>query len=144
MLHREVDIRAGFDLVSVPEVADALARFGDRYVSRVFTSDEALYCRAALGMAAAERFAARFAAKEAALKVLMPAGRWGNWREIEVRRQKSGRCDLVLHGDAAALAAARGVARLSLSMSHDGDRAAAFVIAQISRPRRADRRSHHD
>jgi holo-[acyl-carrier protein] synthase len=118
----------------VAEVADALARFGDRYVRRVFTPHEAAYCRAAVGRATAARFAVRFAAKEAALKALQPARYWADWRAIEVRRHKSGRCALVLHGAAASLAARRGIQHLALSMSHDGDRAAAVVVALRASP----------
>ena len=57
----------------------------------------------------AERFAARFAAKEAALKALRPDTTAIDWRSIEVRRHASGWCDVVLHGEAAALAARQGI-----------------------------------
>ena len=117
------------DLVSVAEVAAALDRFGDRYVRRIFTEQEAAYCRAARGAAAAARFAARFAAKEAAVKALQPDGPWADWRAIEVRRHRTGRCTLILRREAASLADRRGINHLSLSMSHDGNRAAAFVAA---------------
>jgi holo-[acyl-carrier protein] synthase len=119
----------GFDIVSVPEVAESLARFGDRYVHRIFTRREAHYCLAAAPAAAAARFAARFAAKEAAVKALQPESHWTDWRAIEVRRHKSGRCALVLRGAAALLASRRGIQDFALSMSHDGDRAAAIVVA---------------
>jgi holo-[acyl-carrier protein] synthase len=113
----------------VVEVAAALDRFGDRYVRRAYTAHEAAYCRAAAGAVTAARFAVRFAAKEAALKALQPACQWTDWRAIEVRRHKSGRCTLALHGKAASLASRRGIQHLALSMSHDGDHAAAIVIA---------------
>jgi holo-[acyl-carrier protein] synthase len=117
------------DVVSIPEVAASLERFGDRYIRRVFTRREASFCRAAAPRAAAARFAARFAAKEAAVKALQPDGQWTDWRAIEVRRHKTGRCTLVLRGEAALLACRRGIQDLALSMSHDGDRAAAIVVA---------------
>jgi holo-[acyl-carrier protein] synthase len=126
-------VSVGIDVVCVAEVADALHRFGDRYIQRTFTADEAAYCRAAAQPVAAARFAARFAAKEAALKALQPDRRWTDWRAIEVRRRKSGECALVLHGDAASLAARRGIDRLVLSMSHEGHLAAAIVVA-VSAP----------
>jgi holo-[acyl-carrier protein] synthase len=122
-------LSVGIDVASVAEVASAVRRFGDRYVRRVFTPAEAAYCRAATGAAAAQRFAARFAAKEAAVKVLQPDSPWSDWRAIEVRRHKSGRCALVLHGRAAALAAAHGFEHLAVSISHDGNHAAAIVVA---------------
>jgi holo-[acyl-carrier protein] synthase len=126
----QIRLCVGLDVVDVAEVAASLERFQDRYVSRLFTADEAAYCRAGLGSASAARFAARFAAKEATVKALQPEGPWADWRAIEVRRRKSGSCVLVLHREAAALARRRGIQRLALSMSHDGDRAAAIVVGQ--------------
>lgn len=124
-----VPYSVGLDLVSIPDVAATLARFGDRYVTRTFTADEAAYCLAAAAPVVAERLAARFAAKEAALKALQPDHPWADWRTIEVRRQPSGRCELVLHGAAKRLASRREISRLILSMSHEGDCAAAIVVA---------------
>jgi holo-[acyl-carrier protein] synthase len=129
----------GIDVVSVAEVATALSRFGDRYVRRAFTAQEAAYCQAAAGRAAAARFAARFAAKEATVKTLRPQQRWVDWTAIEVRRCRSGRCALLLHRRAAALAARHGIEHLELSMSHDGDRAVAIVVAlRQSGPKKTD------
>jgi len=127
-------VSVGLDVVSIAEVAASLDRFGDHYVLRVFTTREASYCRAGVPATAAARFAVRFAAKEAAIKALQPDHHWADWRAIEVRRHKSGRCTLVLHGEAAALASRRRVQNLALSMSHDGDRAAAVVVAVRARP----------
>jgi holo-[acyl-carrier protein] synthase len=127
-------LSVGVDVVSVAEVSNALDRFGDRYVRRTFTTDEAAYCRAAPGRTAAERFAVRFAAKEAAVKALQPRRRWTDWSAIEVHRYKSGRCALVLRREAASLAGRRGIERLELSMSHDGDHAVAVVVALRTAP----------
>jgi holo-[acyl-carrier protein] synthase len=121
--------RVGLDLISVAEVAASLERFGDRYTRRVYTPEEVRYCRSASGAAASARFAARFAAKEAVVKALGPAREWTRWRDIEVRRHRSGRCTLVLHGQAAVLARRRGIRGFSLSLTHDGDHAAAIVLA---------------
>jgi holo-[acyl-carrier protein] synthase len=117
------------DVVSVAEVAAALDRFGDRYVRRGFTAHEAAYCRSSAGRTAAERFAVRFAAKEAAVKALQPGRRWADWTAVEVHRYKSGRCALILRREAASLASRRGIEHLELSMSHDGDHAVAVVVA---------------
>jgi len=124
-----VRLCVGVDIASVAEVAAALDRFGERYVARLFTAHEAAYCDIATGAARAARFAVRFAAKEAAVKALQPERPWADWRAIEVRRRASGRCSLVLHRDAASLARRRGIRSLALSMSHDGDHAAAVVVA---------------
>lgn len=123
-------LRVGVDLTSVNEVAESLARFGDRYASRVFTPAESAYCRAASGRRMASRFAARFAAKEATLKVLRPETPWIEWRTIEVYRHGSGWCEIVLHGEAASLAARRGVRALALSITHAADVVAAVVVGQ--------------
>jgi holo-[acyl-carrier protein] synthase len=129
----QIRLSVGVDVVTVAEVAASLARFRERYVRRLFTAHEAEYCEAAVGVVSAARFAARFAAKEATLKALQPTHPWAQWRAIEVRRDRSGRCALVLHREAAALARRRGIHSLALSMSHDGDRAAAIVVALRAR-----------
>ena len=126
-------IHLGVDLISVKEVSRSLERFGERYIRRVFTSREAAYCRAGIGPVAAARFAVRFAAKEATLKALRPEDPSGDWRSIEVRRHDpSGWCDVVLHGEMAALAVHQGIETLALSMSHDEDHAIAVVVAQAA------------
>ena len=125
----------GVDVVAVAHVAAAVSRFGERYVARVFTSQEATYCRAAAAPIAAARLAARFAAKEATVKALAPDERWTAWRDIEVKRGRTGRCTLRLHGAAARLAARRGIGRLLLSMTHEADVAAAVVVALPSTSR---------
>jgi holo-[acyl-carrier protein] synthase len=143
---RPGSLRVGVDIISVREVSRSLERFGDRYVRRVFTTDEADYCRAANGSAAAARFAVRFAAKEATLKALRPEAMSFDWRSIEVRRHASGRCEIVLHGEAAAVAACQGIETLALSMSHDRTHAAAVVVAQAvsAGHREARDASRHD
>jgi holo-[acyl-carrier protein] synthase len=126
-------IHVGTDVVSVNEISRSLERFGERYVRRIFTPREAAYCRSAVGRSVAERFAARFAAKEAVLKALRLGDLSVEWRSIEVLRHASGWCDVVLHGEAAALAARRGIDTLSLSMSHDADCAIAVAVAQATK-----------
>jgi len=129
--HRPSSLRVGVDLVRVADVAASLARFGDRYAARLFTSDERAYCRED-ETRAAERFAARFAAKEATLKVLRPTEYDGiDWRSIEVRRLDEGACEIVLHGEALSLAYRGGIDELSISMSHEADYATATVVARI-------------
>jgi holo-[acyl-carrier protein] synthase len=119
--------RVGIDLTSVGEVERSLAELGDRYLDRLFTPHEIETCRTSRGVLA-DSLAARFAAKEATVKVLRPRENRPTWREIEVRRLASGACDLVLHGTASALAAAGGIQDWSLSMSHEGGMAVAIVL----------------
>ena len=124
-------LRVGVDLVRVADVAASLARFGDRYAARVYTPDECAYCRADSSQSA-QRFAARFAAKEATLKVLRPAADDGvAWQSIEVRQLTEGACEVHLHGEALSLARRVGVAELSVSMSHEQEYATATVVARL-------------
>jgi holo-[acyl-carrier protein] synthase len=124
----------GVDLVDVSEVLGSIERFGDRYVRRIFTDDEIDYCRSRAPSLADQgmRFAARFAAKEATIKVLRTEAR-PDFRSIEVRRSKVGWCDLVLHGAAREMAEQAGIEGLSLSMSHEPRYATAVVVARRSR-----------
>jgi holo-[acyl-carrier protein] synthase len=119
-------MRVGTDLVRVHEVAASITRFGDRYLRRVYTDHELTSCGGE-----PSRLAARFAAKEATIKVLRPADARPDWRAIEVRRHASGACDLHLSGTAAAQASAAGITSLAVSLSHEGDLATAVVIATV-------------
>ncbi len=92
-------LRVGIDLVQLSRVAESLATFGDRFLTRVFTTDEVAYATAAPAETV-PRLAARLAAKEAAKKALSTEGI--GWRDIEVRRAPSGAPSLRLHGGAAA------------------------------------------
>jgi holo-[acyl-carrier protein] synthase len=120
-------IRVGADLASVADVAASIDRFGQRYLSRLFTDHEL----ASTG-GRAESLAARFAAKEATIKVLRPVDANPDWRSIEVRRDASGACDLHLSGAAARMAAAAGITELAVSLTHEGGLAAAVVVASMT------------
>ncbi len=122
-------LRVGADIARVDDVAASLARFGDRYLERVFTPHEIASCTGTPSVMAAS-LAARFAAKEATIKVLRPADLTPAWRTIEVRRSPSGWCELRLSGEAAKLAADADITELAVSLSHDRDIAAAVVLAQ--------------
>jgi holo-[acyl-carrier protein] synthase len=122
--------RLGFDLAQISAVARSLERFGARFRQRLFTPRELEYADSGFGMCA-ERLAARFAAKEAAIKALGFAEDGVNWRDIEVVKLPEGACAVSLHGRAAQLAASRGVEEVLLSMSHDGDYAAAVVTVLL-------------
>jgi holo-[acyl-carrier protein] synthase len=130
---REASVSVGIDLVDVGDVAESVARFGDRYVRRVYTEDEAAYARAAPAETA-RRLGARFAAKEAAMKTLRARDRGLSWTSIEVVVGKGGAPKLRLSGTALEAARAAGIAALSLSMTHQGPWAAAVVVAEHIRP----------
>lgn len=123
--------RVGVDIVLVSHVAASLDRLGEAYTKRIFTADEIHYC-ASNPVLAPARFAARFAAKEAALKALHLDDEGLDLRNVEVKQTPGGWCELVLHGAAKTKAEAAGWASWSLSMSHEGDHAAAVVMVLAS------------
>jgi holo-[acyl-carrier protein] synthase len=124
-------LRVGTDLVLIDTVRGSIEAHAEHYLERVYTEREIEDCRGSGGIDA-ERLAARFAAKEATLKVLRPREEGIPWNSIEVRRDPSGWVELELSGPAAALAADAGVIELSLSIAHEGDFATAVVVADCS------------
>lgn len=129
-----VALRVGIDLVAADAVQASLeADHGSRYLERVYTADEIADCRTASGIDA-ERLAARFAAKEATLKVLPAGGGGVSLLGIEVRREESGRVHLQLTGRAAELAADAGLVDFALSLTHEAGFAAAVVVADGRAP----------
>jgi len=125
---RLMSLRVGTDLVSVAEVRESVETHADRYLRHVYTEREISDCSTADGVRS-ERLAARFAAKEATIKVLRPREQAGLWRSIEVRRDAAGWVELALSGPAAALASDAGVTELALSISHEAGFATAVVVA---------------
>jgi holo-[acyl-carrier protein] synthase len=123
-------MRVGIDLVAVASVLESIQNHGARYLERVYTERERHDCRTPQGMAP-ERLAARFAAKEATLKVLRPkeddAIPWGM---IEVRRNLSGWVELELSGRATTLATDTGLSNFALSLSHEAGYATAVVVVE--------------
>ncbi len=107
-----------------------MAKFGDRFLQRVFTPDEIAYC-SGKKHTAAESFAARFAAKEAAAKALGTGISQGvTWQEIEVQRERSGRPTLHLSGRAARRAGELRVRSIALSLTHTQAIAMAAVLME--------------
>ena len=121
-------LRVGVDIAQISAVAESLATFGAHYLRRVFTAAEAGYATRVPGQTA-QRLAARFAAKEAAMKVFGLSDAGVGWRDIEVLRAGDGACSLRLHGRAAEHALRSGCTRYAVSLSHDGDYATAVVAA---------------
>lgn len=119
--------RVGIDLTSVEAVRVAVGAHGDRYLTRVYTPAELADCG---GDPA--RLAGRFAAKEAAIKVLRPRSSEAlPWSDIEVVRRPGGHVELHLAGLAAAHAEQQGLEDFAVSLSHEGESACAVVVAQI-------------
>lgn len=123
-------VRVGIDLVSVDAVERSLHDHADRYLERVYTEQEVSDCRTADGVDP-ERLAARFAAKEATMKVLRPTEPGIPWRAIEVRSDPGGWPTVSLTGHAARLADEAGVEGMEVSLTHEGAYASAVVVAEL-------------
>jgi holo-[acyl-carrier protein] synthase len=121
-------VRTGIDIVQISSIDASLRSFGQRFTRRLFTDAENDYAGGQPQLAA-QRYAARFAAKEAALKAFDLAHAGINWRDIEVVPNEHGGCHLRLHGKAAQLVQPLPQGAVSLSLSHDGDYAMAVVVA---------------
>ena len=121
------DLSVGVDIIEIDRVAATLARFGDRFLQRVYTASEIAYCRGR-----APQLAARFAAKEAVMKALGTGTRGVGWQEVEVTRKRSGEPGIALHGRAAIRAEKLGIDRLALSLSHSRNYAVASVVGGVA------------
>ncbi len=122
-------IECGVDLVEIERIKKAVNRLGIRFLQRIYTPREREYARGRF-----PQLAARFAAKEAAAKIL-GTGLWRNgvsWHDIEVINEPGGKPHLHLSGAAADRAANLGLSQWSLSLTHSRGDAIAFVIASSS------------
>jgi holo-[acyl-carrier protein] synthase len=119
----------GIDIAEVNRVEEAISRHGRHFLERVFTAAEIAYCESHKNCF--ERYAARFAAKEAAMKALGTGWRHGiRWVDLEVVNLPGGRPTLRLAGVAARLASRLGVTNVVLSMTHTASQAMAEVILE--------------
>lgn len=122
-------VGTGVDLCEVARIRQAMERHGARFTGRIFTDGEARYAESKANRY--ERYAARFAAKEAGMKALGTGWRGGiAWRDFEVSNLASGRPTLLFHGVAAEIAKKRGVRQASLSLTHTAEQAMAMVILE--------------
>lgn len=119
-------VGAGIDIAETQRIEQVLKRHGERFSRKIFTPSEIAYCERFKNKA--ERYAARFAAKEAAFKALGTG--WANgvrWLEVEISHQSSGKPELLLSGRARELAEQLGVTHAVVSISH----ASRYVVAQV-------------
>jgi holo-[acyl-carrier protein] synthase len=122
-------VGTGIDIAEVERIAQTIARFGGRFKERVFTADEIRYCESKANKA--ERYAARFAAKEAGMKAIGTGWSRGvRWQDIEVQRMPGGRPTVVFHGKAGEFFAKLGGVRAHLSITHTKESAMAYVILE--------------
>ena len=117
----------GVDIVEVARIEQAVVRWGETFVSRVFTSAE--HERARHRRVRSMRLAARFAAKEAVMKALGLGWRTMAWREIEILNDPLGKPTVTLRGGARQAAEQQGIAQVYLSISHTHELAFASAIA---------------
>jgi holo-[acyl-carrier protein] synthase len=119
----------GIDLAEVDRVREAIERHGDRFVHRIYTPAEIAYVQRKANKY--ERFAARFAAKEAGMKAIGTGWRRGvTWQDFEVANLPTGRPTLRLQGVAAEVARQMGVRNIALSLTHTAQYGMAFVILE--------------
>jgi holo-[acyl-carrier protein] synthase len=122
-------VGTGVDIAEVPRIREVIERHGERFLKRIFTEGEIQYCESKANRV--ERYAARFAAKEAGMKAIGTGWNHGvRWRDLEVARKPGGRPTLLLHGKAAEFAAKLGATNIALSLTHTAEQAFAQVILE--------------
>ncbi|MFC1935333.1 holo-ACP synthase [Chloroflexota bacterium] len=119
----------GVDIIEIDRIAQATDRWGERFLHRIYTTDELDYCRGR-----APQLAARFAAKEAVMKALGTGRRGVDWRDIEVVRCRSGRPFIQLQGRASKVAERLSINQVALSLSHSREYAVASVLVEAREP----------
>jgi holo-[acyl-carrier protein] synthase len=124
-----VIISIGIDIIEVARIREVLLRT-PRFADRVFTVAERAYCDSR-GVVAAQHYAARFAAKEAALKALQTGWRGGiSWQDVEISARESGAPFLIFRGEVLAVFEKFGATATHLSMSHTSEHAIAQVVLE--------------
>src|SRR6202162_5920540 len=119
----------GVDLAEVGRIRDAIGRYGDRFIHRIYTAGEIAYVARKTNRF--ERYAGRFAAKEAGMKAIGTGWKRGvRWQDFEVANLPSGKPVLRLHGEAAKIAERMGVKAVQLSITHTSELAMAHVILE--------------
>jgi holo-[acyl-carrier protein] synthase len=122
-------VGTGVDLAEVRRITASVERFGPRFVKRIFTPAEIAYVERKANRF--ERYAARFAAKEAGMKAIGTGWKRGvTWQDFEVANLPSGKPTLRLHGVAAEFARKLGVRNIALSLTHTAEYGMAHVILE--------------
>ena len=115
----------GVDIIEVGRVRRVAETYGQRFLKRIYTEEEAAYCRGR-----APQLATRYAAKEAVMKALGTGVRGVRWRDIEVVRRRGQAPTVRLHGTALARAELLGIDHLAISLSHSEEYAVASVVGE--------------
>ncbi len=115
----------GVDIIEIARIQEAVDRWGERFLQRVYTEPELRLCRKK-----PRRLATRFAGKEAVMKALGTGIKGISWREIEIMAEPSGKPLVYLHGKAQDKADDLGLGELAISLSDSKEYAIAFVIGE--------------
>ena len=118
----------GVDIIEIERIREALERWGERFLNRIYTAPEQKLCRTRPGS-----LAGRFAGKEAVMKALGTGVRGVGWREIEILSERSGKPIVKLSGNAATKAASLGLGTLAISLSDSREYAIAMVVSELAR-----------
>jgi holo-[acyl-carrier protein] synthase len=122
-------VGTGVDLAEVPRIKRTIERYGQKFIERVYTAREIAYVERKANKF--ERYAARFAAKEAGMKAIGTGWRHGvTWQDFEVTNLPSGKPTLAFHGVAAKVAEKLGVSNVALSLTHTAEYGMAHVILE--------------
>lgn len=123
-----VSLSTGIDVIEIERIAQAHARWGDRFLNRVYTERELAYCRGK-----AQRLAGRFASKEATSKALGIGVRHIRWRDIEILPDVRGKPHVHLHGRAAIIAENMGFSGFDVSITHSRSDAVVVVVGWMEK-----------
>jgi holo-[acyl-carrier protein] synthase len=122
-------VGTGVDLAEVPRIKASIERFGAKFIKRIYTPAEIAYVERKANKN--ERYAARFAAKEAGMKAIGTGWRHGvTWQDFEVTNLPTGKPTLQFHGVAAQIADRLGVKNVALSLTHTSEMGMAHVILE--------------
>ena len=122
-------VGTGLDLAEVPRIRASIERFGEKFTNRIFTPGEIAYVERKANRF--ERYAARFAAKEAGMKAIGTGWRRGvRWQDFEVVNLPTGKPTLRFHGVAESFARKLGVRNIALSLTHTAELGMAHVILE--------------
>lgn len=128
---RDGGLQCGIDLIEIERIKSTVERWGDRFLTRIWTQRELFYCRGRV-----PELAARFAGKEATMKTLGTGVVGIGWREIEILSDRRGKPLVFLHGKAKERADRIGMTTWAISLTHSRDLACAMVVASSDRPAR--------
>ncbi len=122
-------VGSGIDICEVPRIQASIERFGEKFIQRIFTPREIAYVSKKANKY--ERYAARFAAKEAGMKAIGTGWRKGvRWQDFEVVNEPSGKPTLLFHGKAKEFADRLGVTNIALSLTHTAQQGMASLVLE--------------